>query len=271
MAIMEKAVSRFVRTGLKAINSRTDEMIVHFSFHKNLTVYYGKVARQFSHVTGRQYRHFNSFLDNFHIQQPRLDMASVNNHHVDIDSLERTPKASRFIRDPRDLIVSGYFYHKRGAEAWCHVKDPTESDWTTVNGTIPTALDPGESFKDCLQRLDLENGLLAEIEFRRSHFAAMRAWAADDRVLTVRYEDLVADENRAFAALADHYGFSGAEKEIWLKAARRNSAQNAIRKKTAHVRDPRPQQWREVFPEKVAARFHDEYGDLIEKMGYDKE
>ncbi|MBZ2167695.1 hypothetical protein [Marinobacter sp. F4216] len=98
----------------------SNHQICHFSFHKNLTVYHLKVAREFAHETARTQRHFNSFKEEF-LASSALDIRSVNNHFIDIGRLrEFNPdlRASLFVRDPRDLVVSGYHYHKRGAEWW---------------------------------------------------------------------------------------------------------------------------------------------------------
>jgi pyruvate/2-oxoglutarate dehydrogenase complex dihydrolipoamide dehydrogenase (E3) component len=56
-------------------------------------------------------------------------MTSLSGHALDLDQFEDI-KVIRFIRDPRDLIISGYFYHKRGGEDWCDYKNPTTVDYT---------------------------------------------------------------------------------------------------------------------------------------------
>lgn len=73
----------------------------------------------------------------------------------------------RVIRDPRDLIMSGYYYHKRAAEPWCKTVDPTEDHpaWKKVRGCVPTNLPSGYSLTGYLNEASLEEGLLAEIDF----------------------------------------------------------------------------------------------------------
>ncbi len=244
---------------------RTHQQVVHFSFHKNLTKYYNRVARQFAAATGRRRDHFNSHVDQFMARQSQLDMASVNNHFVDVGDLSRTPRASLFLRDPRDLIVSGYFYHKRGAEKWCHVHGPKPQDWKIVNGTLPDQLRADETYTECLNRLSLEDGLKAEIQFRKRHFIAMLQWVADPRPLVMKYEDILGNERAAFEKLARHYGFNAAERLLWQQLATGTSALKGFSK---HVRNPNSGQWREVFPPEVIRAFEDAHGNLLSATDY---
>ncbi len=191
---------------------RRKKQICHFSFHKNLTVYYARVADDFAKKTGRTQRHFNSLKDEF-FAHPEMDMRSVNNHFIlasEIQQQQPGTAFSLFIRDPRDLVVSGYFYHKRGAEDWCNVEGPSEETLTTVNMKLPAAYLAGnESISACLNRLDMSEGLQMEMEMRRPHFEAMRQWAAFirgfPRLAVFKYEDVIRDELGAFSMLADHY------------------------------------------------------------------
>src|SRR5262249_20378455 len=125
------------------------------------------------------YRHFQSDLAGFLSHLGEYKVMSVNNHALDLGKLGDY-RITRFVRDPRDLVVSGYHYHKRGAEKWSEIEDPTPEDWMVVNGRIPSAMQPCESFSTCLQRLDLREGLLAEIEMRGAHFESMRGWPESD-------------------------------------------------------------------------------------------
>ena len=127
--------------------------LIHCSYHKCLTVYFGRVLggifnRCLPWSAG--YRHFNSHLEDFLAAFPTLRVASVNNRALELERLGRY-RLSRFIRDPRDLVVSGYFYHRRGAEAWTRIDSPTEHDWAFANGRIPDELRArGGSFAEYL-------------------------------------------------------------------------------------------------------------------------
>lgn len=244
--------------------------VVHCSYHKCLTSYYDNVAGDLFNrfmPWSRGYRHFNSRIDRFHDELDGLSVASVNNHAPELDRLGDF-RLTRFVRDPRDLVVSGYFYHRRGAEPWCRISDPRDEDWRVVNGCVPDGLASGQSYADFLQERSREEGLLAEIEFRRYHFQSMRAWpASHPDIRLFRYEDIMGDERRVFEQAYRFYGASW----ITVKAAGRLALRYSADRRageTDHIRNPRPEQWREVFTPRVLERFNDRYGDLVERLGY---
>jgi hypothetical protein len=246
--------------------------ICHFSFHKNLTVYYSNVATEFSARTDRSYKHFNSYVDRFHAST-EIDLRSVNNHFISLDAIQlQSPGTafSLFIRDPRDLVVSGYFYHKRGAESWCTERSPTEQTLETVNLKLPSEFLRGsESISECLQRLDIKDGISMEIEMRRPHFESMRKWSSiglpQSDLVVLKYEDIIQDEMRAFSILADHYSLSDLDRRIWLDAAEKYRAKNV---RTTHIRNPAPRQWDSAFSQQHINWFYSNFSDVLEFFNY---
>ena len=87
-----------------------------------------------------------------------------------------------FVRDPFELIVSGYLYHLAGKESWCTwsmkrgfrgPKDEvTQVDFGITkllrSSSAPQVSDNGESYQGYLKRLDAYGGILAEF-IRASH------------------------------------------------------------------------------------------------------
>ena len=196
-----------------------------------------------------------------------LDAASVNNHVLDLEAVAPY-RITRFIRDPRDMIVSGYHYHKRAAEVWCEVKDPTEKDWETVNGRIPDGMLPGESYSEMLQRLSVEEGLFAEMQFREKHFKGMLTWPNDDpNIMLIRYEDIIGNEEAVFSKLLDFYELPAREKARGVKAAIKHSA-SRMQNKNTHIRNPEPNQWKRTFTDETEKRFEELYPGLVEYVGY---
>lgn len=245
--------------------------LCHFSYHKCLTVYFSQVMNR-TFATGDRsgltsgYRHLNSLKSEFPSALLRFRLVSLNNHAVDPDSLGDF-RATRFVRDPRDLLVSGYFYHRRAAEPWCSVVDPTAVDWAVVNGTVPDALPPGMSFAEYLQSASIEDGLLAELDFRRAHFDSMTQWPMDDpRILTLHYDDIMGDERRAFDQVFSHYGIRGPRRAVGLMAARRFSASGRA-SRSQHIRNPRSGQWKDVLTPRVLAELDRRHPEAILRYG----
>lgn len=247
-----------------------DVHLIHCSYHKCLTVYFSRVMTAvFNRCLpwSAGYRHYNSHLDDFYNGFRTHRVASVNNRALDLERLGRF-RISRFIRDPRDLVVSGYFYHKRGAEAWATIGSPTAADWYFANGRVPEALRAtGLSFAAYLQTVPEEEGLMAELEFRAPHFESMAGWPKEHPdIVTHRYEDVVADGPSVFRELFDFYGLSPLERRLGFWFARRYSIRN--RRIDAHVRDPAPGQWRKHFTPRVRRVFDAGYAGLIRELGY---
>lgn len=263
------------RLQLVADPSETPERIegpvrVHAGYHKCLTMYARAVyssACGFPAWPGSTFRHFFHRADAFYRECGRHTVASVSGHALQLDRFDDV-RVVRFIRDPRDLLVSGYFYHRRGAEHWGDLPDPADADWAMVGGAVPRGIPPGRSFREHLQTVPKEEGLLCEIEFRRPHFESMLAWPeGDDRVLLMRYEEILGDELRAFERALRFLGLPWLARKVGEMQARRLAASRRATK-TDHIRDPRSGQWREHFTPVVRRRFQEAYSDLVARLGY---
>ncbi len=237
--------------------------IVHFSYHKCLTVFYGGVLR----AIWPTYQHCNSWIDLFYERQKTDRITSVNNQSIDFSRLQTPYAASHFIRDPRDLVVSGYFYHKRGAEAWCRIPWPDEMKWQAVNGTIPEGLVTGQSYAEFLESISLEDGLIAEMQFRKKHFEAMEAWDYQNpRCIEIRYEDFVHNEIPTLHKIFDHYLLEEESRIRGLDIAEKHRVgRNAF---PGHIRDPEPEQWKKYFTPRLQEYFGILYPSLLAKTGY---
>lgn len=242
--------------------------LVHCSYHKCLTRYFKNIFNGLNDIPGYGYKHFMSRLPQFYEDKGKFTVSSVNNHFVDKLNFTEEVRLSRFIRDPRDLVVSGYFYHKRGAEAWTTWKNVDDKNWALVNGVVPTGMNLEESFSGYLNRVSLEDGLIAQIEFRKNHFESMRKWDTNnDLILLLKYEDILCNELENFSRLLDFYGFEHEIKQRLLERVMKMNAQN-MQGKTAHIRNPRPGQWRDYFTEKVMKFFNERYEDIILDYAY---
>ena len=248
----------------------SDVHLIHCSNHKCLTVYFRRVMDAvFNRCLpwGAGYRHYNSHLERFYAAFRGDRVSSINNRALDLKLLGRF-RISRFIRDPRDLVVSGYFYHRRGAEEWTTIESPTDDDWYFANGVVPRGLrETGGSFAGYLQSLPKEEGLLAELEFRRPHFESMVGWPAEHPdILTFRYEEILGNETAVFRRLFGFYGLSPVERALAGAFVRRYSI--GRRASDPHVRDPSAGQWRRHFTPRVRRAFETRYAGLVAQLGY---
>ena len=263
------------------MNNQLQPMGFHFSYHKCLTVYLqrvmrtlfdpkllNKIRKQLGMERKFGYKHFKAFKEEFLLEFHKYRFASLNNHFMDLSDLPNIPK-SHFVRDPRDLVVSGYFYHKRGSESWVRISGPDEKDFRIVNGVVPEAISDEMSLHSYLNSCSLEDGLMAEIQFRSDHFKNMLAWSCDsNNCIEFRYEDIIGNELEVFKKLFRHYGFGENLTRRGIKACEKYSAQRQ-QDKLKHIRDPKPSQYLDVMPKKVLDYFNYHYKDLLLKYDYD--
>ncbi len=244
---------------------------IHCSYHKCMTVYFKKVFANMQilnpSVFRKGYWHFNSHLEEFYASLDDYKICSINNHYLDLDRLGEY-RITRFIRDPRDLVVSGYHYHKRGSEAWCNIPDPTEQDLLVVNGVIPHGISPGMTYAEYLNSIDEVAGMIAELEFRKRHFESMLRWPDNDKkILLLKYEHILNHEADAFRRIFDFYELTLLEKLCGKWLAKHNSLEKKAGK-MAHIRKGTVGQWRSALPSAVEHEFLMQYPDLLEKYGY---
>jgi hypothetical protein len=134
---------------------------------------------------------------------------------------------------------------------------------------------PTESYAAALQRIDEEDGLIAEMLLRQPTFNFMDKWpASDPRIRVWKYEDILDHEAETMDAVAEHYGWTDeaglAMRETLRERAEFWRAGDGSRLWwDTHVRSPRGGQWREAFTPKARAAFSEQYPDLIESLGYD--
>ncbi len=248
--------------------------LIHCSYHKCLTVYFRRVMDTLFNRCApwsSGYRHYNSHLEDF-LAGFRADrLSSINNRALELDGLAPF-RLSRFLRDPRDLIVSGYFYHRRGAEAWTRDPSPSDEGWYFANAVVPEGLRrAGGSLSEYLQSVPEEEGLLAEMELRHPHFESMAAWPRDHPdILVLRYEEIARDQAAALKKILEHYGLPWPVRALGGVLARRHSL-SARRRRSGvdpHVRDASSGQWRRYFTPVVRREFDARWGALIRDLGY---
>ena len=138
-------------------------------------------------------------------QARRLDLSRVRGFH--------------YVRDPRDIVVSGYFSHRNthATEAW-------------------TDLLP---YREKLQAVSKEEGLHLELEFEAGQFDEMRSWKdcpPDAAIEHYRIEELTADPYQRTLdiltglGLVDEGYYSPAKRAhfLWSKLAARLKASSGI-------------------------------------------
>ena len=242
-------------TGFPFTSRNDRRLIVHCCYHKVGTIWFENVFRGVGAHFGLTARS---------LRQEELTPATdiFLERHSAIDVAKLPPfRGSHIIRDPRDIVVSGYFYHLRCTEPWALEPDERLG---------------GRSYQELLLALDEEAGIRTEMEagFARRTLAAMAAWDYRQRAfLELRYEDFIADEDGQWERLFLHYGFrAGAARKAAVIARRYSLASGRYREwRKDHVRSGQPGEWRAHFTDMHRGVFRDLFGDLLQQRGYERD
>jgi hypothetical protein len=253
-------------------NPTDPPLIVHCGYHKVGTVWFSRILE----AVGRRYRikveRGERVLRN-RVSAPSEGTGIFIDPHSRVER-ETLPefRGSHMVRDPRDMVISGYFYHVWTTEKWAHVPGRMdEKEWCRPEWK-------GRTYHDILNSLDQEEGLATEIERASSGvFHRMNAWDyEDERFWEMKYRDVIADEDAAFAAMFTHYGFSPGAVERGVAIARRFSFKNVTKRDVgeksgtkSHLRSGRPGEWQEYFTEEHRRLFESRNPGLLVKLGYE--
>jgi hypothetical protein len=204
---------------------------------------------------------------------------------VDFD-LSRYPHRSvRLIRDPRDVWLSGYLYHRRCREGWC-INEEFDTKPPILFPRVPysqqhrpeewkqhyiVGLD-GMSYQKNLLARDEDAGLSFEMErYAEWTISAMISWKADPDTVDFKIEDFMADFDGVLARILRHFGM----REPDIPGALSVAAVEDIRRMTdtqlaanPHIHSRSISKWRAMLTPKQLRKFETRYGDAIEQLGY---
>jgi hypothetical protein len=224
-----------------------------------MTVYFHRVFKKLSERADLNFQAMDAATVDF----SKADILMSHDSQIELAEIERPWRASHMIRDPRDLLISAYFYHLRTNEKWCAKPNPDHTD-----------LPPDISYQHHLRSLDQEAG----IKYEMSHVSArmlelMGAWDyASPNVMELRFEEVLGNETLWFKRLFTWYGFNKKLVSEGVAAARQLALRNlqpgdsSLRHRN---RKSRPGYWREYFTDSIKADFKNRFGQTLVKLGYE--
>jgi hypothetical protein len=203
------------------------------------------------------------------------------------------------IRDPRDIVVSGYFSHLHGKAA----DHPNPGAWGREHMT---------AHRERLRAVSKEEGLLLEMEFSRAVLADIAEWDYEHpEILEVRLEELALRPYDGFVRIFQHLGLlrddePGLARELLSLSVWRTLNRLSTRPGLAALRRPMPAtgglllgavyanrfeaktkgrragtedtashyrkgvagDWVNHFTPEVAAAFEERFGGLPQRLGY---
>ena len=255
-----------------------------FCYHKVATVLLGKVMGGLSRINGWNFR----VLVGRHTELPAdADVILIAHSLIDPGTIDRPFVGVHFVRDPRDIVVSGYLYHLRTAERWCvntdldptppirfprvprsqqHQPESWKAEYLRSLG--------GRSYQQNLRALPQAEGLLFEMH----HYAgwtidSMRAWDyGREDVLEVRFEDLMAEFDAGFRCIFSWLGLSAEQRDAALELAAHHDLGRKSReeiRQIEHVSAAETSKWRAYFEPQHKNAFRARFGEVLVDLGYE--
>ena len=176
------------------------------------------------------------------------------------------------IRDPRDVLLSGMRYHTiapLGNEKFLREK---RDEWG------------GKNYQDHLNALPDDHArLMFEMEHKHDKTVKeMLDWpfdyagGDDDRVVDVKYEDLIEDTDCAMMrSILERFDVKGLDIDKAVQSYWDNSLFGGLAKKddredrvALHVSSGKKAQWVTKLPREIAEPYADRYADALKTLGY---
>ena len=253
-----------------------------FCYHKAGTVLFGNVLRLVCARLGLTFQERFGFV-------PAIDPAAdvVLLAHSLLGRLPERPfRAVRIIRDPRDIWVSGYLYHRHCVEPWClatardvvppigfplvpmafvHRRERWKRGWVERLG--------GRSYQANLLGRDREAGLAFELEgYAGATFEDMAAWPhARAGIPDMTMERIAGDFDGMMEDALRQLGFDAARlPELVELAGAEDLARMGEARLAAspHIHGRRISKWREMLTAEQAGGFGQRYAALLAGLGY---
>ncbi len=217
--------------------------------------------------------------------KPEADLVVFAHSLVGFDLAALPHRGIRVLRDPRDIWLSGYLYHRRCSEAWC-VQVPGEPPSPIRFPHVPYSRQhmpeawkraylaglEGRSYQQNLLDRDRAAGLaFEETRYAAWTLEALADWPQDPDTLDIRMEEVAADFDGTMARVFRHLGCDAREVALAVEAARAEDIArmtDAALAEKPHIHARELSKWRAMLTPEEVDRFEARHGALIRRLGY---
>lgn len=217
---------------------------------------------------------------------PDQDVVILDHSLLGFD-LTRPFRAIRVVRDPRDIWLSGYLYHRHCQEPWC-INTNFDPSPPILFPRVPVAFEHrrerwkrdylarlgGKSYQQNLLDRDRDAGLDFELAgYTGCTMEDMRAWRlSSPDLLQVKLETIAQDFDAAMQKIFRHLGFTAADLALALEVAATEDVarmDDAAIAANPHIHSRELSKWRNMLSAEQVRRFEQRYGDVISTLGYE--
>ena len=264
--------------------NRPDKPVYICCYHKAGTVLLSKVFKaicaEFGWRIGKVFgkpTHIPTDADVVFFPHSLVDLSGINTPYV----------GAHIIRDPRDVIVSGYLYHKRCMEEWC-LNSNFDQNQPILYPRVPYSQEyrsedwkrqylkslGGKSYQQNLLDLSETDGLF----FEMFHYGAwtiksMLDWDYGNRhVIELRFETLISNFDETLKNLFEHLGFSDDQINQALRIAAKqdiNRMSDNELQDNPHISARQTTKWQKYLKDEHKNAFRQQFGDALVQLGYE--
>jgi hypothetical protein len=175
-----------------------------------------------------------------------------------VSALTPPGRATVFVyRDPRDMIISHVFYATEmhpGHWMRRYYMETLHTMEERITAAIQGVEEPG-----------------AELTSVRQRYETYLGWLEVPQVLSLRFEDLILDRPAALGCLLDYLARRGFTPRLPRPQAVEVLGQAVAPQKSGTFRKGQPGNWREHFTAANKTFFKEQAGDLLLRLGYEKD
>jgi len=256
-------------------------LIIHFGYHKCMTYFFEQVFKCISTKMEWDFKNFQAFEGDQLFQHAndtsKNQMLQINTIFSDISALPKHFTGTHIIRDPRDLLVSGYNYHKWSTDSWIVEPIPDKMrKYLKIDAFKIEKDTTGYTYQELINNVDKEMGLMIELNWRKFSFSHMLKWNYHHpNIKEIRYEEIFVNELQMFNKIFKHYDFIDKQIETGLECVQKYTFD--AKKKRGKVGAEKhgskgvSGQWEEHFFPELKSIFKERYQDLLVKLGYEKD
>ena len=266
----------------KILGTSRDIPIYIFSYHKCGTKLLGKIFNNLCLKYGWEYKSFPGYANEI----PKSDVVFFLHSQIDKNKLPKKYIGIHVVRDPRDIIISGFLYHKRTDEEWC-VNKNFQINRKIIYPQVPSSQMfrsenwkrnyikglRGKSYQENINSLSEEKGIFFEMK----HYGK---WTIEDMLnwdsktmncLEIKFEDIMSNYESEMDKIFDHCNLSKSQ----LLTAKRISENENIKKmsksaieKNPHIFSSNTRKWKKYFNNEIKSYFEKNFSEVISKYNY---